>query len=90
MKFCYNTSFTFLNNPKNLDPSYKMDLDFWIVLEGKKVHLIPNKYDRGDDSNEGSHYNMSLLRIKRNYVRIIFKYLLFFIAFSSPLELFRL
>ena len=30
---------SFLNNPKDLDPSYKMDLDFWIVLEEKKLHL---------------------------------------------------
>ena len=28
-----------LNNPKNLDPSYKMDLDFWIVLEEKNSVL---------------------------------------------------
>ena len=27
-------SFSFQNNPKNLDPSYKMDLDLWIVSEG--------------------------------------------------------
>ena len=27
---------SFLNNPKDLDPSYKMDLGFWIVFEGKK------------------------------------------------------
>ena len=25
------------NNPKNLDPDPKTDLDFWMVLEGKKV-----------------------------------------------------
>ena len=25
----------FQNNPKNLDPSYRMDLDFLIVLEGR-------------------------------------------------------
>ena len=35
MKFCYIQILHFLNNPKDLDPSYKMDLDFWIVLEGK-------------------------------------------------------
>ena len=31
MQFCYtcNTRLPFLNNPKDLDPSYKMDLDFW-------------------------------------------------------------
>ena len=23
-----------------LDPSYKMDLDFWVVLDGKNLHLI--------------------------------------------------
>ena len=40
MKFCSNTSFTFPNNPKDLDPSYKMDLDFLIVLEGKKLSLV--------------------------------------------------
>ena len=27
--FGYKTVFLFLNNPKDLDPSYKMDLDFW-------------------------------------------------------------
>ena len=25
-----------LNNPKDLDPSYKMDLEFWNCLKGKK------------------------------------------------------
>ena len=30
--FTYKTNFFFFqNNPKNLDPSYKMDLDFGIV-----------------------------------------------------------
>ena len=28
----YDRIFTFLNNPKNLDPSYKMDLDLWDCL----------------------------------------------------------
>ena len=28
MKFCYTTSFILLNNLKDLDPSYKMNLDF--------------------------------------------------------------
>ena len=39
INLCYNTILTFLNNPKDLDPSYKMDLDIWNVLEGKKIHL---------------------------------------------------
>ena len=31
--FGYKTEFfSFLNNPKNLDPSYKMDLDLWDCL----------------------------------------------------------
>ena len=34
----------FPNNPKNLEPSYKMDLDFWLVLEGKQLCLIAEKY----------------------------------------------
>ena len=39
MKFCYNTSLPFLNNPKDLDPSYKiykMDLDFCDCFGMKK------------------------------------------------------
>ena len=31
---------TFLNNPKDLDPSYKMDLDFWDCFGRKKLCLI--------------------------------------------------
>ena len=30
----------FLNNLKDLDPSYKMDLDFWNCLEGESLRLI--------------------------------------------------
>ena len=41
MKFCYNTSIIpvlpLLNNPKDLDPSYKMDLDFWECFGRKKT-----------------------------------------------------
>ena len=29
MKFCYNTILPVLNNPKDLEPSSKMDPDFW-------------------------------------------------------------
>ena len=37
MKFCYNLSFLpFLKNPKDLDLSYKTDLDFWDCFGGKK------------------------------------------------------
>ena len=32
--------FFFQNNPKTLEPSYKMALDFWDCLEGK-TNLIP-------------------------------------------------
>ena len=39
MKLCYIQISPFLNNPKYLDLSYKMDLEFWIVLEGKLLHL---------------------------------------------------
>ena len=30
----------FLNNSKDLDPSFKMDLDLWDCFERKKLHLI--------------------------------------------------
>ena len=30
----------FLNNPKDLDPSYKTNLDFWDCFERKKLRLI--------------------------------------------------
>ena len=32
--------FFFHNNPKHLDLSYKMELDFELVLEGKNLHYI--------------------------------------------------
>ena len=38
--FGYKTQFFFLpNNPKNLDPSYKMDLDLWDCLGRVKLIL---------------------------------------------------
>ena len=37
--FGYKTEFfSFQNNPKNLDPSYKKDLDFWDCLG--RVNLV--------------------------------------------------
>ena len=35
-------SFSFQNNPKDLDPSYKMDLDFWDCLGRVKLVLLQN------------------------------------------------
>ena len=37
MKFCYNTNLPFLNNPKDLDLSYKMDLDLWDCFGREKT-----------------------------------------------------
>ena len=37
MLFGYNTSFTLPKNPKDLDPSYKMDPDFWDCFGSKKT-----------------------------------------------------
>ena len=34
----------FLNNSKDLDPSCKMDLDFWDCLGMKKLCLVTKKY----------------------------------------------
>ena len=36
MKCCYNTNFTFLHNPKDLDPSYEMDQDVWDFWKEKQ------------------------------------------------------
>ena len=33
----------FLNNPKDVDPSYKMDLEFWDCFGRKKLCLITNE-----------------------------------------------
>ena len=33
-------SLTLLNNPKDLDPAYKMDLDFLDCLRRKNLNLI--------------------------------------------------
>ena len=38
VKFCYIQVLSFLYNPKDLDLSYKTDLDFWDCL-GKKETL---------------------------------------------------
>ena len=35
-------SFSFQNNPKDLDPSYKMDLDLWDCLGRVKLILKQN------------------------------------------------
>ena len=35
---CKKEYFSFQNNPKNLDPSYKMDLDVWDYLG--RVNLV--------------------------------------------------
>ena len=41
--FTYKTVFfSFQNNPKNLDPCYKMDLDLWDCLERVKLILQQN------------------------------------------------
>ena len=34
--------FSFQNNPKNLDPSYKMDLDLWDCLGRVKLVFLQN------------------------------------------------
>ena len=36
----YNNNNNNLNNPKDLDPSYKMDLDLWDCFERKNLRLI--------------------------------------------------
>ena len=41
--FGYKTDFfSFQNNPKDLDPSYKTDLDLWDCLGRVKVVLLQN------------------------------------------------
>ena len=35
--------FSFQNNPKNLDPSYKMDLDLWDCL-GRVKHVLQQNF----------------------------------------------
>ena len=46
MKFCYNSSFTLPKQPKNLDLSYKIDLDFWDCFGGANKNLSRNKRNR--------------------------------------------
>ena len=33
--FCYKIGFFHSKNPRNLDPSYKTDLDLWELLKGE-------------------------------------------------------
>ena len=44
---CKTKFFSFQNNPKNLDPSYKMDLDLWDRL-GRVKLVIPQKFQKTD------------------------------------------
>ena len=54
-KFCFNMSLPILNNPKDLDPSYKMDLDFWDYF-GREKTL---SYNRGNTI----HFNIKSANI---------------------------
>ena len=49
MKFCYNTSQPFLNSSKDLDTSYKMDLDLWDCFGRKNSILQPKKYGKANE-----------------------------------------
>ena len=40
MKFAIKRVLPFLNNPKDQDPSYKMDLDFWDCFGSNNLCLI--------------------------------------------------
>ena len=40
--------FPFKTNPKNLDPSYKMDLDIWDCF-GRETHLVARFRKAGQD-----------------------------------------
>ena len=40
MKFAIIQILPFLNNPKDVDPSFKMDLDFWDCFGKKNLRLI--------------------------------------------------
>ena len=44
--FPYKTGcfFSFQNNPKTLDPSYKMDIDPWDCLGRVKTHITAKLY----------------------------------------------
>ena len=39
---CKTQFYSFLNSPKNLDPSYKMDLDLWDCLGKVKLVFYQN------------------------------------------------
>ena len=58
-KFCYNTNLPFLNNHKDLDPSYKMDLDFWDCFANAQLQLqLENSM-----SKKGHNYVKKNLRV---------------------------
>ena len=60
LKFCYDTSFTFLNNLKDLDLSCKTDLDFWNCFRRKKNCLIIEEIQYAD-----SEWPLTVLQIRR-------------------------
>ena len=65
LQFCCNTSIPFLNNPKDLDPSYKMDLDFWDCF-GREKNTVLKAKKYGNNQNEFS-YDVSVIVLWDNY-----------------------
>ena len=77
MKFCYKQVLPFLNNPKDVDPSYKMDLDFWDCFGSNKICLITEeiRYIPWDKCKvydiQVSHYLTTLQYHKQNIDKIL-------------------
>ena len=61
MKFVIIQVLPFLNNAKDLDPSYEMDLDIWDCFGMKKPVLQPKKYSNAKTFPD--HINESKLTL---------------------------
>ena len=64
MKFCYNTYSTLPNNAKDLDPSYKTDLELLDCFGREKVRLIT------EETGRSYGYGISVSSLIRKTVKV--------------------
>ena len=73
MKVCYNKSFTIPKQSQDLDPPYKMALDFRIFWNKIKLCLIFKKI-RYVESNSSMTSNGNILNFKQNCINAPIKF----------------
>ena len=76
MKFAIIPNLPFLNNPKDLDPSYKTDLDLWDCFGRKKLRLITEEIGYHNHSGVGFIQTLVIFGFKATQICKIFLFIL--------------